>query len=156
MKNCALNLKLGKKKAKGSEYKPVQNHEIKNEHVTNVTLSNVLQRSAMLNTQLSSSPDSQFVHYAHMQSLRDGDIYKAQQQIEDLLAQIKDSENTIDLLHMQDETLKKEIRELERTKKRDGANLEYLKKCYNQIYVNWRTRTRTAVTCFSKLITIFS
>jgi len=62
-----------------------------------------------------------------VQSLKEQELLEAAKQIDDLQTQLKDGENTITLLRMQDETLKKEIRELERHKKREGANLEYLK-----------------------------
>jgi len=68
------------------------------------------------------------VHVAQVQSLKEQELLEAAKQIDDLQTQLKDGENTITLLRMQDETLKKEIRELERhKKKREGANLEYLK-----------------------------
>jgi hypothetical protein len=76
---------------------------------------------------MSLSPDEELLHFAQIQALRDEELSKARQQIQQLHSALHEADEMDRLHREQEKVLKEEIRELERAKKREGANLDYLK-----------------------------
>jgi len=71
--------------------------------------------------------DEQLLHFAQIQALRDEELTRARKQIQQLTQAVHDGEEMDQMHQKQEGVLKNEIRDLERAKKREGANLEYLK-----------------------------
>jgi len=81
------------------------------------------------------NPDEELLHFAQIQAMRDEELNKARQQIQQLTLSIADAER-MERLHVEQETLlKNEIREMERSRKREGANLDYLKNIIFQLLI---------------------
>jgi len=67
------------------------------------------------------------LHFAQVQALRDEEINNLNKRIQDLQNLLSDAERMEKLHHLQEQHLKNEIRDLQRTLKRENANPEYLK-----------------------------
>ena len=62
-----------------------------------------------------------------MQAAREEELVALKTALAQAQDSVREGDEMMRLHNLQETALKKEIRELERTKKRDGANLEYLK-----------------------------
>ena len=71
--------------------------------------------------------DPSLLHYAKLQANKDEEFQKTKSKVGELSMLLHESESMNQLHLLQINALKEDIRELERSQKREGANLEYLK-----------------------------
>jgi hypothetical protein len=86
------------------------------------------QQQQQQQTFLAATPKQDLLLLSHVQAAtREEEVNRYRQRIQQLLDDLREAEEMAKLHRMQETVLKEQIRELERGKLREGANLEYLK-----------------------------
>lgn len=74
-----------------------------------------------------SGVEQELLNLAQQQAARESEIHAHTQRIKELEAELTDSKRLLELAQMQERVLKEEIRNSERSRKREGVDIDYLK-----------------------------